>query len=291
MNSELAKVNQEIKPAEQMRLATDCAGVCREIVKRTAIRIKGRHYVKVEGWQSIATAHGCVAGTRDVERIETGYRAIGELRRTDTGELIATAEGFVGDDEKMWQNRNEFAKRAMAQTRAISRVCRSAFAHVVVLIDSNLSTTPAEEMYEGDTADVGETHATGHFKRGTMDEERRQDEEAGLRAKREIEQDGPVNWKNAKCSFGKNKGVTLGAMTDPQRDWYADEWLPKRQVSERPPTAEDIAFANGLLEYKRQRGAPPMTSQEFQAERDRQEREAYEGEIPMGDPAEYGDAS
>jgi hypothetical protein len=34
----------------------------------------------------------------------------------------------------------------MAQTRAISRVCRSAFAHVVVLIDSDLSTTPAEEV-------------------------------------------------------------------------------------------------------------------------------------------------
>jgi hypothetical protein len=34
----------------------------------------------------------------------------------------------------------------MAQTRAISRVCRSAFAHVVVLIDKELSTTPAEEV-------------------------------------------------------------------------------------------------------------------------------------------------
>ena len=33
----------------------------------------------------------------------------------------------------------------MAQTRAISRVCRSAFAHCVVLIDAELSTTPAEE--------------------------------------------------------------------------------------------------------------------------------------------------
>jgi hypothetical protein len=37
----------------------------------------------------------------------------------------------------------------MVQTRAISRACRSAFAHVVVLIDGNLSTTPAEEVPEG----------------------------------------------------------------------------------------------------------------------------------------------
>jgi hypothetical protein len=34
----------------------------------------------------------------------------------------------------------------MAQTRAISRACRSAFAHVVVMMDAGLSTTPAEEV-------------------------------------------------------------------------------------------------------------------------------------------------
>ena len=34
----------------------------------------------------------------------------------------------------------------MAQTRAISRACRSAFAHVVVMMNAGLSTTPAEEV-------------------------------------------------------------------------------------------------------------------------------------------------
>jgi hypothetical protein len=61
------------------------------------------------------------------------------------GAVIATAEGFVGDDEKTWVSRPEYARRAMAQTRAISRVCRSAFAFVVTLIDSKMSTTPYEE--------------------------------------------------------------------------------------------------------------------------------------------------
>ena len=46
----------------------------------------------------------------------------------------------------MWQKRPVYARRAMAQTRASSRVCRSAFSHCVVLIDRNLGTTPAEEM-------------------------------------------------------------------------------------------------------------------------------------------------
>jgi hypothetical protein len=122
------------------------AGVCKDIVHQTAQSIGGRKYVRVEGWQAIATAHGCVASARDVEKIEGGWRAIGEVRRMDTGSVIATAEGFLGTDEPVWAKRPEYAKRAMAQTRAISRACRSAFAHVVVLIGGGLETTPAEEV-------------------------------------------------------------------------------------------------------------------------------------------------
>jgi len=126
--------------------ATDVAGVCKDIVQETAQKIGGRKYVRVEGWQAIATAHGCVASARDVERIEGGWRAIGEVRRMDNGNVIATAEGFLGEDEPVWAKRPEYAKRAMCQTRAISRACRSAFAHVVVLIGGGLETTPAEEV-------------------------------------------------------------------------------------------------------------------------------------------------
>lgn len=126
--------------------ATDVAGVCKDIVQETAQKIGGRKYVRVEGWQAIATAHGCVASARDVEKIDGGWRAIGEVRRMDNGNVIATAEGFLGEDEPVWAKRPEYAKRAMCQTRAISRACRSAFAHVVVLIGGGLETTPAEEV-------------------------------------------------------------------------------------------------------------------------------------------------
>ena len=142
MSTELTVVN----PGTLMTQATDVAGVCKQIVTRTAQSIQGRKYVRVEGWQSIAAAYGCVASAINVEVLESGIRATGELRRVSDGAVIATAEGFVGNDENTWKNRPEYAKRAMAQTRAISRVCRSAFAFVVVLIDADLSTTPAEEM-------------------------------------------------------------------------------------------------------------------------------------------------
>lgn len=142
--------------AEAYRASTDAATLCKEIVVRTAVSIQNRRYVCVEGWQALAVAHGCAAGSRDVERVEGGVRAIGEVRRMSDGTLIATAEGFVGEDEPTWYGgvlrgktlpkRADYAIRAMAQTRAISRACRSAFAHVVVMMDAGLATTPAEEV-------------------------------------------------------------------------------------------------------------------------------------------------
>lgn len=135
------------------RASTDAAGLCKEIVKQTAKPIQGRRYVSVEGWQAIAIAHGCAASALDVERVNddgmSGYRCVGVVRRMSDGVEISRGEGFLGDDESMWTKRPVYARRAMVQTRAISRACRSAFAHVVVMIDAGLSTTPAEEVPDG----------------------------------------------------------------------------------------------------------------------------------------------
>lgn len=147
------------RAVDAYRMSTDAASTCKDIVVATASTIQGRKFVSVEGWQAIAIAHGCTAGARDVERVEGGVRAIGEIRRMSDGAILSTAEGFVGEDEPTWyggQNRGrnlpkrpDYAIRAMAQTRAISRACRSAFAHVVVMMKEGLETTPAEEVPQG----------------------------------------------------------------------------------------------------------------------------------------------
>lgn len=151
---------------EVYRASTDAASLCKDIVVASAMEIQKRKYVKVEGWQAIAIAHGCTGSARDVEVVPGGVRAIGEVRRMSDGAVIAEAEGFVGEDEPTWfggeveawgkapgervkkmlPKRPDYAIRAMAQTRAISRACRSAFAHVVVMMNAGLSTTPAEEV-------------------------------------------------------------------------------------------------------------------------------------------------
>jgi hypothetical protein len=267
MDTQIQKASAElqIKPAEQMRLATDVAGVCAEIVKKTALKIRGRQYVRVEGWQSIATAHGCIAGSRDVEQTDTGIKAIGEVRRADTGTLIAQAEGFVGNDEQMWANRSEYARRAMAQTRAISRACRSAFAHVVVLIDSNLSTTPAEEMPE-DEHEPAFAKPGGSFRSAS--------EKALFGAKKPSE---PADWREV----GDMKSRPLGELTEDQLNWYWHEWLPPRLEEGYKPTKMEMALIEGLVQWKRQQ---PNPAKQFQEERERQQKET-ETDISDWNPA------
>lgn len=138
--------NPDLTPRGAMQKASNIASVCKEIVMKTAMTIQGRKYVKVEGWLALAQAAGYTIGTRDVEKVDGGIRAMADVRRISDGAVIATAEGFVGDDERMWSGRPLYARRAMAQTRATSRACRNALAFIVVMIDENMGTTPAEEM-------------------------------------------------------------------------------------------------------------------------------------------------
>lgn len=236
-----------INPAELNRISTEVAHVCKEIVTRTAMNIGGRKYVKVEGWQSIATAHGCVASARAVEVVEGGVRAIGEIRRMSDGALIATAEGFVGDDEAVWyggekEDRNGrtityparpmYAIRAMAQTRAISRACRTAFAHVVVLMDAGLETTPAEEVpAEGfdDKAERAKPVTPAPAK------------DAPAAEPAEVQLEG---WRGHRIHFGKNRGTQLGSLQSKQLQWYFENCYPAKEFKGRiEPEAQALADA------------------------------------------------
>jgi hypothetical protein len=220
--------------ASHIRQATDVAGACREIVKATAQRIGNREYVRVEGWQSIAVAHGCVASARDVEKIEGGIRCIGEVKKMDTGVVISTAEGFVGDDEPTWASRPTYAKRAMCQTRAISRACRSAFAHVVVLIDRNLSTTPAEEVPHGGFVDINTDKYEEPVKQDTVKSDSISKADIADITKKlngVIVKTNGGEPRDMELKFGKHKGSTLrqiAAFGDKGLDYL--DWLSKQEL-------------------------------------------------------------
>ena len=230
--------------SNHIRQATDVAGACREIVKQTCQRIGQKDYVRVEGWQAIAVAHGCVASARDVERLEDGYRCIGEVKRMDNGQVITSAEGFLGDDEPMWATRPTYAKRAMVQTRAISRACRSAFAHIVVLIDSKLSTTPAEEIPPGGFEPNPYPPNLGFLMGETPPAKITKAEVAEITAQLVSEQ-SPEK-RDMELKFGKHKGSTLRDIAKFPSGKGLDylDWLLKQELK---LAADGKPYTNDLI--------------------------------------------
>jgi hypothetical protein len=123
------------------------ANACRAIVMQCSMQLQGRRYIKAEGWQALAASCGYSPRIGTVEELSNGdIRAVCDLVRLSDGEIVASAEGYLGVDEGMWAKRPRYARRAMAQTRATSRACRSALAWIVPLLDAGLETTPAEEI-------------------------------------------------------------------------------------------------------------------------------------------------
>ena len=235
MTAEIVTANEA---ALQMQKANDVGDVCRSIVTKTAINIQGKKYVPVEAWQSIATAHGCVAGAEAPQYIsdgpDKGYQAKGYITHIATGNVISTAYGFVGDDEVTWANRPAYAKQAMAQTRAISRACRSAFAHVVVLMNEGLETCPAEEVPAGgfNDKDYNPTNAKQHARDIVANNA------------------GSGHWSAMVVPFGKNKGKTLGELSPNSIKWYWENYQPKEYPEGSGKFSDsDVALRKALEEW------------------------------------------
>ena len=144
---------QQSSPQQVMAMVSSVARATKSLVGSAIISLQGKKYIKVEGWQAIAAAHGCTVTADTVTAQDDGaVIATAFVRRLRDNATLGSAEGYVGMDE-VWGKRPIYARRAMAQTRAISRACRNAFAHVVVAMNSEhatgFETTPAEEVPEG----------------------------------------------------------------------------------------------------------------------------------------------
>jgi hypothetical protein len=114
------------------------------------VNIRGRKYVKVEGWELVGAMKSVFASivwTRPNEAND-GYVARAEARWLDDrfadGRLVGAGEAECSRQEEKWKDREPYAIRAMAQTRAISRALRGPLGPVFVLADYEM--VGAEEM-------------------------------------------------------------------------------------------------------------------------------------------------
>ena len=108
-----------------------------------------KDYPKVDWWTSMGFALNLIPRlVGEVQTVRGGdFLATIEVWQVDKGVLVTRAEGFCSMSEEMkgharW--RDEYAARAMAQTRAIGRAFRGPLGGLAAL--AGLETTPAEEM-------------------------------------------------------------------------------------------------------------------------------------------------
>lgn len=124
-----------------------------QVVSRYSIQLQGKTYVQVAGATLIANAMGYTVREVEVKRVDfggglSGWEATAEILDIETGTIIGRGSGIVTDDEKPWGSRPQFARRAMASTRAAGRALRLSLGHLFCYLGDKVQTVTLEEMPE-----------------------------------------------------------------------------------------------------------------------------------------------
>lgn len=155
-------------PVEVVQQASRVADALKGVItsRKLATSIQGRDHVRVEGWTTLGSMLGVVpvvewsrpvASTerrfirrekvdrawKQVERKGSDWEARVTARTLD-GRVIGAAEATCSREEQTWAERDDYALRSMAQTRATSKALRGPLGFVVTL--AGYDATPAEEM-------------------------------------------------------------------------------------------------------------------------------------------------
>ena len=123
------------------------------VLQRYSVQLQGRTYIQVAGATLIANGMGYTVRELEVKRADygggiTGWEATAEVIDTETGQVIGRGSGIVTDDERPWASRPQFARRAMASTRAAGRALRLCMGHLYCYLGDKVAPTTAEEMPE-----------------------------------------------------------------------------------------------------------------------------------------------
>jgi hypothetical protein len=138
-------------PARILEQAQQIAGLLTPIVRKQGLfkRIGTREFVFCEGWTTMLAMLGIFPHVVWSRRIPHESACIYEARvalRTGTGHEVGAAESMCSSMEEHWGDRDEYAIRSMAETRAVGKACRLGFSWIMVL--AGFAPTPAEEMKE-----------------------------------------------------------------------------------------------------------------------------------------------
>jgi len=138
-------------PVEVIEKATRVANALKGVIVSQGLfkTINNKPHVFVEAWTTCGAMLGltayCVWSRPIGEPGEHGHdwEARVEVRTLD-GRTLAAAEAMCTRKEAKWKQRDDYALRSMAQTRATSKALRIPLGFIVTL--AGYSATPAEEM-------------------------------------------------------------------------------------------------------------------------------------------------
>jgi hypothetical protein len=157
-------------PAMVLKRAQETADALMPVVRDKGLiaKIQGRDHLQVEAWQTLGAMLGVTAVCEWTRRLEDGWEAR-VIAQTLDGRTIGAAEAECLRAESTWKNRDDYALRSMAQTRATSKALASVLRFVATL--AGASGTPAEEMPREDSAGVRASDKQVDFMRRLLTEQ------------------------------------------------------------------------------------------------------------------------
>lgn len=133
------------EPVAIIERATCVATALKGVITRQGLisKISGKEYPKCEAWTLLGTMLGVFPVLCWSKPVEGGWEARVEAKTRD-GAVVGAAEAQCLRAERNWKDRDDFALRSMAQTRATAKCLRMPLGFVMTL--AGYEPTPAEEM-------------------------------------------------------------------------------------------------------------------------------------------------
>jgi hypothetical protein len=127
-------------PAMVLKRAQETADALMPVVRDKGLiaKIQGRDHLQVEAWQTLGAMLGVTAVCEWTRRLEDGWEAR-VIAQTLDGRTIGAAEAECLRAESTWKNRDDYALRSMAQTRATSKALASVLRFVATLADAAIN--------------------------------------------------------------------------------------------------------------------------------------------------------
>jgi len=146
--TEVAPLEKELgttREIEIVKKASEYASILRDVIEKQKLYtvIKGKKYVRVEGWQTLGALLKCRAVITKVKETPEFFEATAEIIN-QSGQVMGRGMARCYFSEKNWQDRDKYAILSMAQTRAIGKAYRNNFSWILSL--GGYEPTPAEEV-------------------------------------------------------------------------------------------------------------------------------------------------